>query len=216
MGRRATGKTSASQYLTETWGAQAWTVAERIKQISYALVQQTGDLGALLEVVLLDPELRDEASRQLLTYADNYQPEPGNKPIRLLQDVGEILRHLHPRTLYCWEEDLIRRIEANPAPFIVVDARAKESHHFFCDQRDYASLLITAPEAVRQARMAERDEFVVVDPAATQHVSETDVDQLKFHFVINNDQLTDLQSLYTQLDDIVTQLSGSQDTARVE
>lgn len=202
MGKRAAGKSFASGRLVSAWGATAWTVAERIKQISHALIDQNGPLGDLLSVVLPEEGLGDEATRQLLRYADTYEPEAGAKPIRLYQDIGEILRHLDPSSLFCWEEDLQRRIEANPSALTVVDLRAKESFDFFVVQRRYSSVLVTAPDAVRERRMAIRDRHVIVDPAATGHVSETDVDNLDFEFVVNNDS-DDPTRLYGEMDAIV-------------
>jgi len=205
MGRRATGTSFASRFLTGTYDGKAWTIAERIKQISHALIDQSGSLGDLLDVVILDKDLQTEAARQLLLYADTYEREPGLKPIRLYQDVGEILRHLDASTLYCWEQDLERRILANPAPLTAIDVRAKESHHYFADQRGYASLLMTASQDVRERRMRDRDQHVITDPAAVNHVSETDVDHLDFDFVIDNDD-DDPARLHAQLNGIVRQL----------
>lgn len=209
MGKRAVGKSLASSHLVSQWDGTAWTVAERIKQISHALIDQTGPLGSLLEVVILNEDLRDEATRQLLRYADTYQPEPGLKPIRLYQDVGEVLRRLHPSTLYCWEEELERRITANPSPLVVIDLRARESHHFFVTERHYASLLLTAPEEVRNRRMKKRDQHVITDPVANSHVSETDVDALNFEFVLDNRD-DDPARLHHELDNIVRLLAERQ------
>jgi hypothetical protein len=206
MGKRAAGKSFGSNHLVESWSGKAWTVAERIKQISHALIDGNGPLDGLLDVVILDSALRYEATRQLLSYADSYEGEPGLKPIRLYQDVGEILRRLDTSTLYCWEEDLERRISANPAPLTVVDIRAKESHHFFVGERGYASLLISAPDEVRNRRMLQRDEHVISDPAAVQHVSETDVDELSFEFTIDNRD-DDPTRLFGELDRIVRLLA---------
>jgi len=206
MGKMASGKTFASSHLVNQWGGTSWTVAERIKQISHALIDQNGDLGALLEVVIVNPELMDLATRELLRFADWYQPEPGDKPRRLYQEVGQILRDLHPDTKYCWEEDLERRIKAYPSPLTIVDIRAKESFNFFVNERGYASMLISAPEEVRMKRMLARDNHAVTDPKMLQHVSETDVDELDFEFTVHNPE-DDPNKLFTELDKIVRLLA---------
>lgn len=206
MGKMASGKTFASSHLVQEWGGTSWTVAERIKQISHALIDQNGDLGTLLEVVIVNPELMDLATRELLRFADWYRPEPGDKPRRLYQEVGQILRDLHPDTKYCWEEDLERRIKECPSPLTIVDIRAKESFRFFVEERDYASMLISAPEDVRMKRMLARDNHAVTDPKMLQHVSETDVDELDFEFVVYNPE-DDPNRLFEELNRIVRLLA---------
>ena len=206
MGKMASGKTFASSHLVNQWNGRSWTVAERIKQISHALVDQNGDLGALLEVVVIKPELIDLATRELLRFADWYQPEPGDKPRRLYQEVGQILRDLHPDTKFCWEEDLERRIKAYPNPLTIVDIRAKESFAFFVGERNYASMVITAPEEIRMQRMLTRDNHAITDPKMLHHISETDVDELEFEFVVHNKD-DDPTKLFTELDRVVRLLA---------
>lgn len=206
MGKMAAGKTFASTHLVENWGGQAWTTAERIKQISHALVDQSGDLGSLLEVVLVEGDMVELATVELLKFSDSYEPEPGNKPRRLYQEVGQILRDLHPSTRFCWEEDLERRMSEAPAAFTIIDIRARESFNYFVTERDFASLLISAPEEVRRRRMQERDLRDVSDPSLLNHVSETDVDSLQFDFEISNSE-DDPQGLYEELDQLVMQLA---------
>lgn len=206
MGKMAAGKTFASTHLVDNWGGQAWTTAERIKQIAHALVDQNGDLGNLLEVVLVDEDMVEMATRELLKFADTYEPEPGNKPRRLYQEVGQILRDLHPSTRFCWEEDLERRMQEAPAPFTIIDIRARESFNYFVVERDFYSLLISAPEEVRRRRMQERDSRDVSDPTLLNHVSETDVDSLEFDFEISNSE-DDPRGLYEELDQLVRELA---------
>lgn len=203
MGKSHTGKTTASNFLTQEYGATAWTTAERIKQIAHALLGQTGNLGELLATVLADEGDLAEATYQLLRYAENYEPEPG-KPRRLYQDVGQIIRDLSPRTRFCWEEELYSRIMASNARFIVVDGRAKETHHFFCGQLGFASLRLEAPLEVRKQRMLARDGHAA-DPATFHHQSETDVDELAFDYVINNAS-DDHEALYAQLRSLMDEL----------
>jgi hypothetical protein len=206
MGKMASGKTFASGHLVNDWGGSSWTVAERIKQIAHALVDQNGDLGALLQLVVEDDDLVDLATRELLKFAERYEPEPGDKPRRLYQEVGQILRDLDPRTQFCWEEDLERRIQAYPSNLTVVDIRAKESFRFFVGERGYASMLIVAPEDVRMRRMISRDSHAVTDPQMLGHVSETDVDELDFEFVVHNPE-DDPSKLFSELDRIVMLLA---------
>jgi hypothetical protein len=206
MGKMAAGKTFASTHLVDNWGGQAWTTAERIKQISHALIDQNGDLGSLLQVVLVDQDMVEMATRELLKFADTYQVEPGNKPRRLYQEVGQILRDLDPSTRYCWEEDLERRLNEAPAKFTIIDIRARESFQYFVGERGFDSLLISAPEDVRRLRMQARDSRDVSDPTLLNHVSETDVDSLQFDFEISN--LDDDQArLFKELDQLVIQLA---------
>jgi len=209
MGKMAAGKTFASGHLVEQWGGKAWTTSERIKQISHALIDQNGDLGALMEVVIVDPTLQELATRELLRFADSYQAEPGLKPRRLYQEVGQILRDLDPSTRFCWEEDLERRLEATQSDFTIIDIRARESFQYFVEERAYHSLLISAPLEVRHRRMLERDSNAITDPALLNHVSETDVDSLNFEFVIENEQ-DDASHLFAELDQLIVGLVGKQ------
>lgn len=205
MGKMASGKTFASSHLVGEWGGQAWTTAERIKQISHALVDQSGDLDSLMEVVIIDPDMRELGTHELLRFAESYSPEPGTKPRRLYQEVGQILRDLHPSTRYCWEEDLERRMQEAPSPFTIIDIRARESFKYFVEDRDFVSLLISAPEDVRRRRMQERDSRDISDPTLLNHVSETDVDSLEFDFEISNPE-DDPKKLFSELDRLVNQL----------
>lgn len=205
MGKMASGKTFASSHLVEEWGGKAWTTAGRIKQIAHALVDQSGDLDGLMGVVIIDPDMRELATHELLRFAEGYQPEPGTKPRRLYQEVGQILRDLHPSTRFCWEEDLERRLKEAPSPFTIIDIRARESFQYFVEERNFVSLLISAPEEVRRRRMMERDSRDVSDPTLLNHVSETDVDSLKFDFVINNPEDSP-QQLFAELDQLVYRL----------
>lgn len=207
MGKMGAGKTFASNYLVDRHGAKAWTIAERIKQVSHALTGEFGDLGELLRVVLLDEQQQQMATRELLRFAEDYQREPG-KPRQLYQEVGEILRDLDPSTRLCWEEDLQRRIESHPSGFTVVDIRSQASYGFFVGQHQYRSLRIDASRELRERRLLARDKFAVADPAVFQHSSETDVDQLEFDFVIEN-QGDDPRELQQALDAVVQQLSSS-------
>lgn len=204
MGKMAAGKTTAADHLMREYGATTWTIAERIKQVAHALIDQTGNLGDLLEVIVREPQLRHDATVALLRYADAYEPEPGSKPRGAYQQVGQILRDLHPSTRLCWEADLQARIDATSSDFVVVDMRAKESHRFFCDEQGYASLRIDASEQVRRARMAARDGAVPTDELF-RHQSETDVDELEFDFVIANES-ADPSALYERLDRMVAVL----------
>lgn len=204
MGKMAAGKTFAQNHLTERYGAVAWTIAERIKQVSHALIGEFGDLGELLRVVLLEPEMQNLATYELLRFADSYEREPG-KPRRLYQEVGEILRHLDESTRLCWEEDLARRIDAHPSSFTVVDIRSKESYGFLVGERGFRSLRIDASEAVRERRLLARDKHAMVDRSLFYHQSETDVDELEFDFVIDNEH-DDPAEFVKALDALVAQL----------
>jgi hypothetical protein len=199
------GKTTAQDHLVRVYGAQPWTTSGRIKQISHALIDQTGSLDDLLSVVILDHELRAQAAWDLMSYAGSYEPEPG-KPRKLYQDVGEILRDLSPVTRLCWEEDLQRCIISSPASFPVVDIRSKESYAFFAGEHHYRTLRIDAPLEVRKARMLARDKHAVLDEAVFNHQSETDVDDLQFDFVIDNSS-DDPTTLYEALDQVVAQIA---------
>jgi len=214
MGKMAAGKTFASTHLVNNWGGQAWTTAERIKQIAHALIDQTGDLGQLLQVVLLDDQTVELGTLELLRFAETYQPEPGNKPRHLYQEVGQILRELQPSTRCCWEEDLERRMSQAPAQFTIIDIRARESFNYFVNQRDFYSLLISSPEEVRRRRMQQRDLHDVSDPNLLNHVSETDVDSLQFDFEISNSD-DDPSKFYEELDQMVCQLAEKETERKV-
>lgn len=203
MGKMAAGKTHAAEHMVRNHDATLWTISERIKQVSHALIDGTGQLGQLLEVVI-PGHLMHEATVALLAYADRYEEETG-KARRLYQDVGQILRDLHPETGLCWEEDLQRRIESSPSTFTIVDIRSKESHAFFVDQQDFASLRIKAPLEVRKQRMQLRDGSVPVDPAVFEHQSETETDHLHADYVINNDHMDEAR-FFAEVDEVVAQL----------
>lgn len=207
MGKMAAGKTTASDYYVRRYGATAWTVAERIKQVAHAAVGHSGDLGSLLDVVLTgggQERLRQEATWQLLRFADSYEMEPG-KPRRLYQEVGQILRDLAPESQLCWEQDLERRIESSPSTFTVVDVRSKEGHGFFVGERGYRCLVIDASLATRKRRLLARDRHDVVDDSVFSHQSETDVDSLASDWVISNES-DDPSALHAGLDGVAGEL----------
>lgn len=220
MGEMAAGKTTASDRLAERYGARTWTISQMIKRVSHALVDRPAELDTLLELVLPDSRLRDLGRSALLQFGETYEMTGTSKVDyrALYQDVGEILRHLHPETRFCWEEELARRIAAvslglvhDAAPATeraVIDVRAKESHYFFCTLHGYRSLRIVAPLEVRRARILGRDGVQVIDESVFTHPSETDVRELPFDFTIDNgaDDPTHT-SLYAALDDVVAQLS---------
>jgi dephospho-CoA kinase len=201
MGKMAAGKTQAATFLAEQYGATTWTIAQRIKETAHALVDQTGQLDMLLESVIVDPALRAQSAVALLRFADGYELEPG-KPRKLYQEVGQILRDLHPSTSFCWEEELERRIQRSGQGLTVVDLRSKEGYRFFVVDRGYRTLRIDATEEVRRRRLLARDRFAVVDDAVFTHQSETEVDSLEFEFVIDNNR-DDLELLHDRLEAVV-------------
>jgi dephospho-CoA kinase len=201
MGKMGSGKTQASSYLAEKYGASTWTVAERIKEVSHALVDQSGQLDVLLHAVVPDAEHRRAAVYELLRFSDGYQLESG-KPRKLYQEVGQILRDLHPTTRLCWEEDLERRIQVVASKLTVIDVRSQEGYKFFVQDRGYIALRIDAPLSVRKRRLLERDTFAVVDQAVFDHQSETDVDALSFDVTIDNGH-ANLDKLNKDLDSTI-------------
>jgi cytidylate kinase len=206
MGKMGAGKTSASNYLAEHYRASSWTIAERIKQVSHALVDGSGQLGELLKVVVLDQELCLQATQELLRFTDSYHPESG-KPRHLYQEVGQVLRDLDPRLRYCWEEDLNRRIQASPTcPLTVVDIRSREGYHFFVKERKYYRLRIDAPLAVRKQRLLSRDRHALEKQDLFSHQSETDVDSLEFDWVVDNSS-SDINALRKSIAQIMQQLN---------
>ena len=205
MGKMGAGKTTASNHLVEEYGAVSWTIAERIKQVSHALVGQAGDLGSLLQRVTMSPELAEKATLALLRFREGYQEEAG-KPRRLYQEVGQILRDLDPRLTLCWEHDLQRRIENSPRRFTVVDIRSKESYGFFCSQ-GYSSLRIDAPLEVRKQRLLLRDHHALIDERLFTHQSETDVDELEFDYVLDNAD-NESAAFLKRLDELVVKLES--------
>lgn len=207
MGKMASGKTYASNYLVQEHGATAWTVAERIKQVAHALVDQSGNLGNLLDVIIPDEGQRGEATYRLLQFADYYELEPG-KPRRLYQEVGQILRDLAPSTQLCWEEDLERRIKSSPSLFTVIDVRSKEGYKFFCVDRSYTSVRIDAPLEIRKQRLLERDQHAVLDESVFHHQSETDVDELEFDFVISNAE-NNPQNFIQELEEVIKSMADT-------
>lgn len=204
MGKMAAGKTTASNYLVDDHGATAWTIAERIKQVAYALVGHSGNLGDLLNIVLQDNEHERLATKALLVWSDSYVMEVG-KPRRLFQEVGQILRDLSPQTVLCWEEDLQRRISIAEQRCTVVDIRSKESYGFFVAQ-GYSTLRIDAPLDIRKQRLLMRDKHEMLDDRVFSHQSETDVDCLSFQFTIDNSS-DDPTALYAELDAVIEELA---------
>lgn len=187
-GKMGAGKSSASDYLCERWGATRWTRSESIKQLSHALTDQVGDAEALLEALLPDSVQRDAARRDLLRYIAGYTPEQG-KARRLYQDVAQILIDVSPLV---FEEELLRRIrraekdEPATAHFSVVDdVRNLGAFQFFAAE-GYLSLRVEADEAVRRARILARDGYLPSEETF-RHQSETELDGVPHDFVIVND-----------------------------
>lgn len=200
VGQMATGKTSLSNYLQEQYHATAWTVAEMIKRISHALVDQNGDLESCLIRVFPDETDRKQVFQKLLIFASNYERE-GGKPRRLYQEVGQIGRDINS---YCWEEELVQRIKKSPSDFILVDdIRSKEGFGFFTD-RDFKSIKLIAPLEIRKRRLLKRDGFVPDDSVFT-HVSETEMESFPTDYVIENTQ-DNLVGPVKELNQIINEL----------
>jgi dephospho-CoA kinase len=194
MGFMGGGKTTASNHMHTEHGAKVWTSAERIKQTACALMDRPMaedgvryQLRPLVDIVFPDRrDLQDLAMARLADFRGGYTPEPGSKPRTLYQEVGEIVRRLQgDETAYCWEEELERRIAMYPARFTVIDVRAAESHHFFCDLRGYESWLVEADESVRCQRIRDRDGYYPTHEQLS-HPSETDLQRLVFDQYIDN------------------------------
>lgn len=184
-GKMGSGKSSASAYLEERYGATRWTRSESMKMLAHALADQVGDPEALLVGLLPERAGRDEVRARLLAYIAGYEPEVG-KPRRLYQDVAQIVIDTDP---FAFERELHERMslaERGGTRFSLVDdVRSAEAFEFFA-ARGYASLRIDASEAVRRARMLARDGALPGEQAFA-HSSEVALDAHPHDHVIAND-----------------------------
>lgn len=202
-GKMGSGKSSASTYLEQHYGATRWTRSESMKLLAHALADQVGDPEALLASLLPDVAQRDEVRGKLLAYIAGYAPESG-KPRRLYQDVAQIVMDTVP---LAFERELHERMtiaERGGTRFSLIDdVRSAEAFTFF-SEHGYSSLRIDASERVRRTRMLARDGALPRE-AAFAHPSEVALDAHSHDHALINDG-DDASVLTDALDGVMGQL----------
>lgn len=200
-GKMGSGKSFAADYLVSRHGAQRWSRTELMKRLAHAVVDHSVPPDPILERIFTEPNEREEVRSELFEYGATYMIEPG-KPRRLYQDVTEICQEFDP---LCFERELMQRIESSPAAdFCLIDDVRKLSAFEFFASSGFDTLRIETPEKLRLERIMNRDGYLPSEETFA-HSSETELDQVKHQFTIENDG-DDLPAFYKSLDDLVASL----------
>lgn len=204
-GKMGAGKSFASDYLHERYGAVRWSRTELMKPLAHALADGAGELDVLLARVFPEETERSDVRRELFDYIGSYVPEKG-KSRRLYQDVVEICQQHDP---YCFETELEKRIhDAGQSDFLIIDdVRVRDAFDYFA-ARGYATLRIEADEEVRKKRMLARDGFLPAQETLN-HRSETELDGVPHDFIVLNNY-SDLPPFHAKIDRVVALLRNGQ------
>lgn len=131
------------------------------------------------------------------------QVKNGNKPRRLLQGVGQMMRQLDNDV---WVNRCFKEIELISKKHtimpIITDLRQPNEYER-CKNEGYIFIKVQCDEDLRIKRILEKnDNFDMKD---LQHETEMHIDTYEYDFVINNDG--SLEDLYKQFDEIVKLLN---------
>jgi Cdc6-like AAA superfamily ATPase len=174
-GKMGTGKTTAAQYLVNTYGYVMVSFADKLKEIAYDL------FGAYIE--------EEEKPRDLLQ--------------NLGDGIRNICLHTYGDK-DVWIKYLVNKIEkergVQPIPYVIDDTRYKNELYTFMHTMGWTSLRMNVSPNARQRRYWDRYGKSFTKEQET-FISEIDLDDELFNYDVNNNGT--LIDLYRKLDFIV-------------
>lgn len=180
-GKMGSGKDAATDWFEDNYDVKRWTRTDLMKRLAHSLTDHIDSPDKFLIRLFSDEEERDSLREELIAYSLHYIPEEG-KQRRLYQDITEICQKYDP---YCFERELDARINLVDSNFSLIDDVRKLSAFEYFTDRGYKSLCVEATEEVRRARMLKRDGLLPSEETF-QHSSETELDNVKHDFVVEN------------------------------
>jgi dephospho-CoA kinase len=176
-GKMGTGKTTAAKYLESNYGYKIYSFADKLRELAYDL---------------FEPYIKEDT-----------------KPRELLQDLGDSIREICYRCYgerEVWVKYLQKRINDEQdseigVPYVIDDCRYKNELHAFMWDMGWKSLRINVDMDIRKRRYVSRY-GKTFSYEQNSFISEVDLDNEKFNFVINNND--GLLDLYKKLDAIVS------------
>jgi dephospho-CoA kinase len=208
-GSIGTGKSEASNYLADRYGAIVFQRTRLMRSICHALVDGADDLDELLRSLFPEDEQAVADLRSDLVYFVRAYVPDASRQRQLYQHVVDIVQQRDP---VAFEVELMGRIDlarqrAGADRMIVVeDIYTLPAYEFFA-ARGFRGARITAPASLARKRVLARDGFLPVE-GTFDHETERDLEQMPFAMSLANDGTID--HLRRQLDTLV-QVAGAAD-----